>query len=279
MQIRAFWILHQAGWTFAMHVAQILSSLATEASWTVLQKQGSQHKPQCLLTCAPVMQFVMDSLIADTSEGFQTHTSGFNNRTLSLNHEQFSCENLQANAAFHTLGAAVGWCPDCAVFSTDTDDICNDWQQKEWKETRQERISMFCTKPGTKTQLVYLTFLCVKQQISTSPRETQSGGTFRDALALLTQRLLLQCWGMKHSLLSIPLTTCTQRLSPGHGSLLLPQPCMPFSYTIQPQPPWCLPHICRAGCKFMPQSMNCPATVGGKKWEAQGCIPMSMQHN
>lgn len=73
------------------------------------------------------MQFVMVSLIPDTSEGFQTHISGFNDCTLSpINHKQFSCENLQANAAFHTLEAAVGWCPDCAVFSTDTDDMCND---------------------------------------------------------------------------------------------------------------------------------------------------------
>lgn len=253
MQIRAFWVLHQAGWTLPKHVARILSSLAAEVSGTVLQKQGSQHNPQGLLTCAPVMQFVMVSLIPDTSEGFQTHISGFNDCTLSpINHKQFSCENLQANAAFHTLEAAVGWCPDCAVFSTDTDDMCNDWQQKEWKETRQERISMFCTKPGTKTQLVYITSLRMKQQISTSPRGTQWGGTFRDVLALLTQCLSLQCWGMKHSLLSILLTTCTQRLSPGHGFLLLPQPCMAFSYTIQPQSPWCLLHICRVGCKFMP---------------------------
>lgn len=147
------------------------------------------------------MQFVTVSLIPDTSEGFQTHISGFNDCTLCpINHQQFSCENLQANVAFHTLEAAEGWCPDCAVFSTDTDDMCNDWQQKEWKETRQERISMFCTKPDTKTQLVDITFLCMKQQISTSPRGTQWGGTFRDVLALLTQCLSLQCWGTKHSL-------------------------------------------------------------------------------
>lgn len=57
---------------------------------------------------------------------------------------------------------------------------------------------------------------------------------------------------LRHETLScfpIPLTTCTQRLSPGRGSLLLPQPCKAFSYTIQLQPPWCLPHICRAGCR------------------------------
>lgn len=254
MQTRAFWLLHEAGWTFPKHVAQILSSLLP-GCWSELNCGAETKLPvqtQRLLTCAPVMQFVTVSLIPDTSKGLQTHISGFNDCTLCpINHEQFSCENLQANAAFYTLEAAVSWCTDCAVFSTDTDDMCNNWQQKEWKETRQERISMFCTKPGTKTQLVYITLLCMKQQISTSPRGTRWGGTFRDVLAQLTHCLSLQCWGMKRSLLSIPLATCTQRLPPGHGSLLLPQPCMAFSYTIQPQPPWCLPHICRAGCKVM----------------------------
>lgn len=102
---------------------------------------------------------------------------------------------------------------------------------------------MFCTKPGTKTQLVYITSPCMKQQISTPPpRGTQWGGTFGDALALLTHCLSLQRRGTKRSLLSIPLSTCTQKpSSPGRGSSLLPEPCTAFTHALPPQPPWRVP--------------------------------------
>lgn len=46
MQIRVCWELYQAGWTHPKHGAQIVLSLAAEASWAALQKQVFQHKPK-----------------------------------------------------------------------------------------------------------------------------------------------------------------------------------------------------------------------------------------
>lgn len=72
---------------------------------------------------------------------------------------------------------------------------------------RQERISMFCTKPGTKTQLDYITSLCMKQQISL-PSGAQRRGTQR-CTVLLT---LSSGCSTKHCL--HPPRTCTEP-SPG----------------------------------------------------------------
>lgn len=97
---------------------------------------------------------------------------------------------------------------------------------------------MFCTKPGTKTQLVYITSPCMKQQISThTPPKRNSVG-----------RHIRRCAGPAYSLPVAPALR-HETLSAFHPTQHVHTeaffswpgiltPCTAFTHALPPQPPW-----------------------------------------
>jgi len=134
---------------------------------------------------------------------------------------------------------------------------------------------MFCTKPGTKTQLVHITFPCMKQQIST-PQEAlgqEAHSEMRWPCSLSACRSSAEA---RHALCFPSHSAHAQRPSPGWGSLLLPGPFVAFTRATQPQPPWCLPRIWRAGsdqAAELPTERELPHGSGGQQGGSSGLHP------